>query len=846
MAEVTWREVRQVVDEELQRLPEAPRAALVLCYLEGKTLEEAARLLAWSKSTLRRRLNHGRELLRRRLLARGLAPMAALTASLFAEEAASAPVPATLAGATARAAVSGTVSPAIAALVEAGGAFVSFSKAKVAIVLLLAMSLLGAGVWVCRGVTAAAPSQPAQSPAATAGSKLPAADAPRLATRQTAQTIEIRGRVLGPDGLPKVGAKLLLLGFEDQKVTELGMSAADGDFTLAIPKDVRDHSLIAQADGTGIDFLNLREWKPGEPIELRLGKDQVIRGRIVNTEGKPCAGLRVAINSINIYAKNSLDSFLTAWKERDSYSQVPWGEKAFWSKAGSLLPTTTDAEGRFALHGAGTERLVSLRLHGAGIADTELWIINRAGFDPRPYNQATRSNIPKDFELTPKWVLHGPNVSVVAEVEKPIRGIVKNIDNDNGRPNVVVYLTRSDGGPPLDVMLQAKTDARGRYEIHGAHKAKKYLLEVEADAAAGYMASQVQADDTTGYEPITVDIPVKKGVIITGKVLDQATGKSVPGFALAGVLVKNPFAKVYPEFNSSRLGKLNLTADDGAFRIVTIPGPVLLMGGLDNGRVPGGLAEMMKYKPVAPDPKYPHCFQKRSENIFLEYLSFKGGNAPVEGNFCKVLDIKPGTEVVKQNIILEQASAVAVRIQDGEGRPVSGVWVKGISSERWRDAVRIEKDTCSVYHLEAGKPRLVVFYHPEKKLAGSLTLKGDEKAPVTVKLDPVGSIKGRLLDAEGQPLIGAVVEVGYPDREAGDIHQVAHKAMRVVTDADGAFTYDGLIQETKFFVEAIRHGKRFVEESSKPREPIVHVVKPGECRDLGGIKMKLVQEDADE
>jgi RNA polymerase sigma factor (sigma-70 family) len=44
-ADVTWREVRAVVDEELQRLPEALRSAVVLCYLEGKTHEEAARLL---------------------------------------------------------------------------------------------------------------------------------------------------------------------------------------------------------------------------------------------------------------------------------------------------------------------------------------------------------------------------------------------------------------------------------------------------------------------------------------------------------------------------------------------------------------------------------------------------------------------------------------------------------------------------------------------------------------------------------------------------------------------------------------------------------------------------------
>ena len=97
--EAAWNEMRQFVAEELQRLPDDSRAALVLCHLEGKTQEEAARLLGWSKGTLRRRLGQGREVLRRRLLRRGLA---ALSASLFAEETASAVVPAALVGATVR------------------------------------------------------------------------------------------------------------------------------------------------------------------------------------------------------------------------------------------------------------------------------------------------------------------------------------------------------------------------------------------------------------------------------------------------------------------------------------------------------------------------------------------------------------------------------------------------------------------------------------------------------------------------------------------------------------------------------------------------------------------------
>src|SRR5688572_27244514 len=68
----------RVLDEELGTLPEELRAALVACFLEERTQDEAARELGWSLSTLRRRLDRGKELLRARLTRRGVTLAAAL------------------------------------------------------------------------------------------------------------------------------------------------------------------------------------------------------------------------------------------------------------------------------------------------------------------------------------------------------------------------------------------------------------------------------------------------------------------------------------------------------------------------------------------------------------------------------------------------------------------------------------------------------------------------------------------------------------------------------------------------------------------------------------------------
>jgi RNA polymerase sigma factor (sigma-70 family) len=98
-------EIAAIVHEEVHNLPEKYRVPIVLCYVEGRTRGEAALELRCSEGAIKGRLERARDLLQRRLLRRGVALAAGLSAIALGGEAARAAVPAALVDATLRAAM---------------------------------------------------------------------------------------------------------------------------------------------------------------------------------------------------------------------------------------------------------------------------------------------------------------------------------------------------------------------------------------------------------------------------------------------------------------------------------------------------------------------------------------------------------------------------------------------------------------------------------------------------------------------------------------------------------------------------------------------------------------------
>jgi RNA polymerase sigma-70 factor (ECF subfamily) len=205
-----------LVHEAVALLPARERAAVVLCYLEGRSNPDAARELGWPVGSVKTRLTRAREKLRRWLLRKGVP----LTPALLAPPAVELPPLDSLPGAAcafARGQVVPGLSPSVLTLTRGVLRTMWLTRVRTVAGLLLAVCLLGAGV----SAYAFRPLPPSPGPSPL----LPLARAPKperktppalIDSDHLALPIAARGRVVfSPDGkhvVYQAGGKLYLAG----------------------------------------------------------------------------------------------------------------------------------------------------------------------------------------------------------------------------------------------------------------------------------------------------------------------------------------------------------------------------------------------------------------------------------------------------------------------------------------------------------------------------------------------------------------------------------------------------------------------------------------------------------
>jgi RND family efflux transporter MFP subunit len=153
--QTAWDDRQPVIQEEINRLPDKYRLPVVLCYLEGKTREEAARDLGWTPSAVKGRLERAREQLRKRLTRRGVALSAGALTAIISPQATALPpalVGGTLGAATllvgGKSVAAGAVSPQVLSLTDGVIRTMFLAKLKVSAAVLFVFGIVGAGLAV--------------------------------------------------------------------------------------------------------------------------------------------------------------------------------------------------------------------------------------------------------------------------------------------------------------------------------------------------------------------------------------------------------------------------------------------------------------------------------------------------------------------------------------------------------------------------------------------------------------------------------------------------------------------------------------------------------------------------
>jgi RNA polymerase sigma factor (sigma-70 family) len=560
--DLTWADACTALHEELDRLADAYRLPLMLCYLEGLSRDEAAGRLGCKLGLIKKRLERGRQLLRTRLKSRGIALSTGLLAAV-AETASSQTVPLRIVQGVV-ASLDGVVPSSVASLANR----VHHVPIRTIFVGCLAASIV---------ITCIALGQAGQTPNKAMPAKPGIKDAKvaPVAKKESANTITVSGKVIDPDGKPVAGAKFVVSDDEVEEKIAPVRSDAEGKFRfeMVYPKTVRNpRQVIASAPGYGLAWLS----EPRENVLFELVPDLPIKGRVIDLQGKPVGGAKVSLHNIHVGTTAAFKEFVKNWKKskNDQDHAASKLDRAIFNRGGlgQAIHTTTATDGTFTMNGCGKDRVVTLLITGDGIADTFADVVTRDGFDP------------KGGPKTPMR-LYPPNLDVVVNPDKPITGIVR--DEETQKPLAGV---RVSGASMVGKLLfgsyhfhawptpNTTTDAAGKFTLRGLAKAKAYILVADPEEGTEHLHRFAHVEDTTAFTPITTGFSLPHGVVVTGRITDAKTGAGVASRVFYRPLLINDQLDKFggydpPDYPAPwHRGRDTKTDMEGRYKITVMPG----------------------------------------------------------------------------------------------------------------------------------------------------------------------------------------------------------------------------------------------------------------------------------
>ena len=576
-----------------------------------------------------------------------------------------------------------------------------------------------------------------------------------LAEAVTAATegpsVTVHGEVLDPDGRPMAGARLFVpyhtkAGYRALEKTATG---PDGQFRFTIaesefrdcsyPNPLAVMSVAAAADGLGLAWLEPPVVSKGGELTLRLVRDEPIRGRVVDLQGKPVAGARIRVYDLASYPGEDLGPFIDAAHNGRNLGapRQMWGGPV----PGQPREITTDADGRFRLAGIGRERVARLAIDGQSVATNIFSAVTRdakaVGAPLRDAHNGDRIQ-PAAFDL-------------VAQPSRTIRGIIR--DRQTGKPVAGVEIQ----GPWL---AKATTDAAGRFELGGFAKSQQYNFHVVPPPGEPFLAFHFNLEDTPGFEPITAEIPLTRGIPIHGRVIDDDTHQPVKGHVEYHPLYPNPNLTTFGSKPVRPHSQMPVRAD-GTFSLAALPGPGVVVFQAY------GADYYQKYRPARVDRDELNKLVKGTPDMGKRYLNTAAGggamSALIVDSYNALALVNPGADARTLTVDLSPGTGRTIEgtVVGPDGQPLTGVSVYGLTTHQFhRDT--LDTPRFQVRSLDPRQQRALVFYHKENGLGLYKEIRGDERGPLTIRLERCGGAMGRLLDEDGEPVSGLIL---HCDRE---------------------------------------------------------------------------------
>jgi RNA polymerase sigma factor (sigma-70 family) len=829
--EEVWRDLQPVLDDELNRLPDKYREPVLLCYVQGKTNEEAARLLRLPVGTVKSRLSRARDLLKGRLSRRGVTLATGVLAAVLAERA-SAAVPnrllATTIHTTLLLAAGPAAGPAAPAVALAEGALKAMfaTRFKIASSVLLAVGVFAVAVGVGLGTrTALAQRQDEAAPQAAptpAGAKEQPPRAGQVpAPAEEKKEIAITGRVLDAAGKPVAGAEVAVairevLSFstwerdviDRTEVMARTTSDADGRYRLTArqlpPVTRRGVRVLARAPGHGIAWARIDPDATQAEADVRLTAEGRVAGKIFDLEGAPLAGLTVTATRLT--------------RKTDSRETLPLAD--------GTLTATTDEQGRFAFRGLGPDLTAHLEINDLRCAPKELDV-----------DTGDKEAARLVLGLVPAQVIEG---RVVAEdTGKPV---------PNARLDINSYRKSEEGYTTGGGAVLGKADAQGRFKMSIYPGDTGFVMAIPP-AGQPYLVNSTHFDWPRGTVKQEVDVKLPRGVLLHGKVTESPSGKPVAG---ASVEFQAPRSDVVKRKHAGGWRGRALTAADGSYVLAVPPEPVHVLV-------------------TAPTPDY---FAEPVGSADLE-LARPGGD-PFYYHAAAALDLKEGEEPKDLSFTIRRGVTLRGTLVGPDGKPVERAvlfvggfrpaWEKVLSPINLQGG-QWELRGCDperTYHLlflpcadpvqpvltaegvgSTGRLFLPNLLGPQNKLGAAVEVSGKKAGgePVEVRLRPTGSARLHLADGKGKPVTGytpsleLIVSPGPSFPEALEKGALAGEAIYVAGtfgeaikaspgDPPGTVTVEGLIPGATYRLRQFQQAKvykEFTAESGKKIDVDVRV-----------------------